>query len=373
MSGLLLARRLPTVAWTEMAVSGAERPAFTSFLSLVYDPVSQRVLTYAKRHDVSTIYGKDFFAYNTSANTWARLGGTGTSAACNDGSASDVLPWPPDRHIVQHMAVDNSRNVLWIASGVACNTRSNDLWKYALNATPTSNTMTAVDITASVPTVNDSGVLIYSPDDDVLVLLGSPGTGGAWELWVYGPTSGSLSAAQLAAGCVLPNKWKKLQPAGMPTAITNPTDLGWPYFPSAIYDTNLDKILIFAGGTADYRGGVKAIYEYAIPTQTWSTRSFTGLSGTEQGQLPEQPIARIPTGTWAGKYIYQQTKHSDDGDTAAQSYLFDPASNTFTAISSTGTGPSTFHYMTWDASQSKLVSWAYDPDGTLQIWHGVVT
>jgi hypothetical protein len=354
----------PTVTWTQQSITSG--PSFVGFTSLLDDPVSGRVLVYAQRSGGSGIYSTDMFSYTVGPNLWTRLGGTGSlSNLCGDSSASDVLPWPVNRHPYQQMAIDTTRNVLWLANGVCAGAEPDDLWKYALNSNPTLNTWTDVSPVAA-PTMQKAGALVYCANADVLLMLG-PNDGTFWELWVYGPTAGALSANQLAAGCVTPNVWRELTPAGMPSS-------AFSQGPQAYYDAALGEVLIFAGlhGSGTY-GGIRAIHRYAPLTQTWTVVSPTGLPTETESNSAEMPVAQITSGSWAGKYLYHQTSHSTATSGTPADFLFDPATDVMTALSSSGSGPARNCYLTWNATAGKVVAWAYASGSVLNIWQGALS
>jgi hypothetical protein len=354
----VMLRRPLSVTWTQQSITNG--PPFNGFLSLHHDPVSGRVLVYAMRTGASGIYSTDMWAYNVGANTWLRLGGTGSlSNLCADGSGSDVTPWPPDRHPYQQMAIDASRSVLWLYGGV-CATEPDrtDLWKYALNSNPALNTWTNVT-SGSPPTIVSAGALVYCPDADVLVLVG-PNSGTFWELWVYGPTAGALSSNQLAAGCVSPNTWAELTPAGMPAS-------AFSQGPQAYYDATLGQVVIFAGihGSGAY-GGIRAIHRYNVLTKTWSQRTFTGMPSETESGSAEMPVAQLSGRP--GKYLYHQTSHTTASSITPVDYLIDVVAETFTVLPSSGTGPARICFLAEHEPSDTVVAWSYAAGSVLNIW-----
>jgi len=349
----------PTVVWSLQSNSG-DIPGWTGYTSLLYDPVSRRVLSYLIPNTSTSIYSTDLFAYDSGSGAWTRLGGTQSpSNLCNNGSAatsangSPLSPWPPDRHPVQQMAIDTQRNRLWLFSGVCQGNIEDDLWFYALNANPTANRWTKVTL-STVPSMV-SGGLIYSPDDDVLVLSGPQAVSSAHETWVYCPSS-TLSARQSAAGCSGPNTWTKI-------GSTQPTS-GLASLPNTRYDTVRHKLVQF-------HAGAREVWEYDIPSQTWTNRHPSGLPTETDQCCPEQAVAYLTTGSLAGKFIYHQTSHTP-GRAFAKDYLYDPAANAFTALDSTGGGPQKLVYLTWDAGRNAIVAWSYVDGVASDVWQGVV-
>jgi hypothetical protein len=356
----------PSVVWTQKTITSG--PPFNGFLSLHWDHVSQQVLVYCMIAGASGIHSTDIWAYATGTNVWTHLLGTGSlSNLCADGGGSV----PPDRHPYQQMAIDDFHDVLWLAGGVCAGAEPNDLWKLALNADPTDDTWTAVSIPA-FPTMEKAGAMVYCPDPGgaspgVLLLLG-PNGGTFWELWVLGPNAGALTANQLAAGCVNPNEWAELTPSGMPASAHSQG-------PQAFYDRTLEETIIFAGlhGSGGSYGGIRAIHRYNPWTQVWSERVFTGMPTETASGSAEMPVFQITSGTYAGQYLYQQTSHTTASSASPPvAYLIDVILQTFTALSSTGTGPARLCFGVWDPLEEVGVAWSYAAGSVLNIWHVAV-
>lgn len=368
---------LPTqITWAAQSVDLAvvpNRPNFTSYLSLRYDEVNARSAMMAKDRNSMGIYSTNYFDYAAAINNWFNRGGTGnTDGSCDDGSGSAQQPWPPDRHPVLQNDIDDQGRYFQY-NGVCNNIRKNDLWYRDL----ATGIWTEIDISASIPEVRESGAMIFSPHDQVHAVMGPPHMGGEWDYYVIGLTAGSLSAAQLAAGCVTPNQFAQVSLTGRPTAVTHPTTLGYPYFPESIYDPQLRKIVVFAGGTSTYRGGILAVYLIDIPAKTMTALTITGLdTSTEQGQNPEQKLALITSGQWANQslYLYHKTAHSDDGDLFSEDYVVDfwtPGIARFTKLTTTGNGVQTFQPgMCWDKSVHKAITWGYESALVPQVFQG---
>lgn len=346
---------LPTVVWTNLATQ-AVTPGWNAYTSLHYDPTSQQVLAYLIDGDTSGIYSTGMFAYRTSTNVWTRLGGTHTlSSTCNDGSASTVQPWPPDRHPVQQMAVDTLRKRLWLINGVCNTVDRNDFWFYSLNADPTLNRWTSVPLPV-VPGVRVSGGLVYDPDTDALLLTGGNSTSSFHETWIYCPAA-ALSSAQTAAGCGVPQTWTQLAPAVQPGP-------AFSQFPNTRYDAGRRKLVHFGWNVSE-------IWDYDVPTRTWTERTPASRPANNDGCCPEQLWAYLSSGALAGKFLYHQTSHQTV-PRASMDWLYDPATALFTPLMSTGVGPDRLAYVTWDAAAEKLIAESYvgidDPVGRSNFW-----
>ena len=348
------AQAAASVTWESVPLTSTA-PAYNGFLSLRYDPVSQRTLGYMIDHDAATIYSTTMFAFDVGANVWTRLGGTHgglppTYPTCLSGAASDVQPWPNDRHPVQQMVVDTTRNRLWLYSGVCNTVEQNDLWYYALNANPTLNRWTQVPLTVR-PSMS-SGVLAYDYDTDVLVLHG-PNSGNFHTTYVFCPAD-PLTSAQSAAGCTDPMTWTQVFSPSDPA----PNRTG---YPTSFYDHAVRKVVGF------FNNG-QALWVYDVATRAWSQRTPVGFPlDSGPGDSAEQPWVQITTGPYAGSYLYHQTSHTSSSG-FAKDWLYDPAMGSVVAIASVGTGPQKFLYATWDAAQQKVVAWSYAGPGTPEVW-----
>jgi hypothetical protein len=89
------------------------------------------------------------------------------------------------------------------------------MWKMSLNANPAHNMWSLIgfsgkgQFTFPPGFIYNNGTTAYSPDNDVIVAYRSNGL--AYATWVYCPADGgSLSPAQIAAGCKAPNDWAEV-------------------------------------------------------------------------------------------------------------------------------------------------------------------
>ena len=358
-----------SITWSIQTPTG-EPPQWTSYTALLYDEVSGQILTYQTRSFSSSIYATDFFAYHTAASTWTRLGGTGSPySMCSVGSVSDVLPWPSDRHPVSQMTIDTARDRLWLYGGVCQNYIQKDMWFYSLHPTPTQNTMTRAEVSdvyfssgGRWPENDYMGALVYSVDDDVLFSYGYGIIGGGnYQSFVFCPASaGVLSPTQTAAGCTMADAWSHV-----PTAAQPPLSA----FPQLFYDRAQRKVFHF-GREVD-GGDASEIWAYDIPTQTWTNRNVVGLP-MAPACCPETLMTHLTSGSGAGKFLFHQTSQAS-GDVATD-FIYDPRTDVMSPLPSSGTGPTTLTYLTFDPSagpNGTIVAFAHDVNGG-QLWHGVL-
>jgi hypothetical protein len=352
---------LPTITWTQQSLTGG--PGFSGFHSIHYDSVSEQVLIPGVLEASSSIYDTDWWAYDTLTNTFTHLGGNGSlSNLCDDGGGV----YPPDRHPYQQVAIDTTRNVLRLFGGV-CATEPDrtDVWQRTLTSDPSSGAWSDVTPAGGVPTMVKAGAMVYCPNADVDVVFG-PNSGTFWEVWVRSPTTDTLTANQIAAGCVTAGRWAEVFPSGMPSS-------AFSQGPQAIYDPDLGVVQIFAGlhGSGAY-GGIRARHQYAPLTQTWTTLAPSLLSEPESGSA-EMPIARLSWGEWDGQYLYHQTSHTTASSATPADYLMNPTTGALTAIETAGGGPARICFLIADPSAERIVACAYGAGNDLQVWHGVLS
>jgi hypothetical protein len=355
-----------SIVWQKVqtTATGGQYPGWIGYTKPVYDPISGTTLWYNSRTTSTTIYSTDFFSYRAATRTWTRLGGTGSLAAtCGDGSTSTgvngspIVPWPSDRHPIEQLTIDTLRRRLYIAGGVCMNVTPNDTWYYTLNSDPTLNRWTKVSI-SKVPTVQVSGSMEYSPTDDVVVMHGA--NSGNWpRTWVLCPASqgAALSPTQTAAGCTVPNDWAE-------TYAPNTVDPPQSYFGSLVHVPGTGKMFHFG-----HNGTRGEVWAYDIPTRSWSNRNPPGQpSEPNHFEAPERLVAHISSGGLSAKVFYHQTSHSSTTGLAAD-WIYDPAVNAWTALSTSGIGPQKLTYLAFDPSlgtHGTIVAYSFDGG----LWHG---
>lgn len=352
MSRVLIRPNNPTrVEWTEHPNTELDRPRWTGFTSLPYAPNVGRILFYASPITSSTFFSTSIFAYQAATNSFVRKGGNDHAVnTCGTSAASDVQPWPFDRH-PEHMAYDTTRNRLAIYSGVCQGNNNDDLWYYD----PQANTMAEVDISASVPTVGNSGALAYSSAYDVFVLLGPNGSS-LPETWIFAPVDEgeSLSSQQLQSGVSVPNRWTKMAL----TAEQHPTQA---YFRWAMLHCHQPSGLVYAFlfDQGDSTPSTMEVWTYNISTQgPWINRNASNAPSEGASTSPEQLIIALTSGPWSGKFLYHQTAHNGTGG-VSKDYLYDPVANGFSLLTTAGGGPDKISQVAWDTAEQCIVAHEY--------------
>lgn len=339
------------------------------------------MFTYAGHPNTSGIYSNAVFALDPSSLVSTLIDATATSGSnstapdypdstageWNNGDGAADPNFPGDRHPEFMNAVDTLQNVLWQWSGLAIGnpaegdgTAWNDLRSMSLNTDPTSNAWTKY-VLSNTPAVTYNGVLVYIPTTDLLWLHGVSGN---TRTYVYAPTA-SLSAEQTAAGCVTAKVWALTHNvSGQPP---------YSYYVNAAYDAPRARVLLFGWDTSGGGPSTLEVRAYSVAGQSWSNLSPTNAPlqfGPVTGH--DYALCPITSGRWAGDFLFVRTSHKTAGDSAeAATFLYQPASNRFVQLHTTGTGP---HRIAMNAfvpsigSNGGIVS----HESNAQFWHGTL-
>jgi len=348
------------IIWTRQAVT-AGWPGYNGWLNLYYDDVAQQTLLYGVTWNSNSIYSTDVFTYKAPTNTWTHLGGTGDRV--NNCAASTPIQ-PGNRHPGMQMAVDTRRNWLWLFGGVCQGINRQDMFFMTLNADPRQNAWHQVTPT-HYPVANNSSALVYDPDTDVLFLFGSDTSSQTHDNWVYcrtfeNPSPGTLTSAQVNAGCAAPDDWTEVQPVNgvQPPGVA---------YPGMVYDTVTRKVIQYGGMTG---GGVSQnqTWAYDVQTRTWRQKAL----GTAPPPLYSGPIAPQPAlayNSLSRKVIFHQTSNGG----APADWEYDPVADTWTQIAFSG-GATVDMYMTYDRANNALIGFSRNPNtGAVDLWQGAFT
>lgn len=375
------APKLPSIAWTLQTLSGTV-PHFVAQQHPIFDALSGKVLAYLSRGTASGIYSTDYFAIaGDGAST--RIGGTGstlsndcatypnssTTGGWNNGSGSDVQPWPSDGHPDFDNAIDTSRNQLYQFSRLACNNTALDTWRMQLNVDPTLNRWTKLTPPTNA-NISYGGSMTYHAAHDVMVLHGRQWGGiGFPQTWYFfpDPEHDGCSAVQTAAGCVTPENWLRVYDAQVMT-------------PPLSYQNNLfddpatGKVLSF-GVFNEAAPFTTQVWSFDPVAHTWTDRNPanapTNLRTTSNNEVL---VARITT---TGRFVYHRTSHAGAPGDASQiaDFLYDSVANTFTLLTTTGTGPDALTFMTYHplvGPQGALIAMRGFVGQTPILWKGAI-
>lgn len=360
--GVLLSRRVPTITWTQQS-NPADVPHLMHFTNLLYDPVSQRIISYLVPNDGANIYASSMHTYDPSANEWEYLGGS-ASVGNTCSAPGSPSPWPGNRHPVGNFAIDTLRNRLWLANGVCANNDRDDFWYYALNADPTANTWTLVDEegTLDLPTYS---LMVYVDTYDLLFVFGMHGNGNG-QSYIYAP-SASVNANQIAAGATSAQTW--ISTAGPGAAPSLPAyNRAW--LNSMFWDAAFGKVVLF---TKDETTGAREIWLYDVLTQTWSKRSAAVNQPSDTASLStgDKDHVRITAGRYAGEYYFHRSTRTLNCDGAATGFLYNVATNTYRAVEMLGTPPRCAVHLGFAHNSQHVVGWSGasgDPVVSVGVW-----
>jgi hypothetical protein len=354
-----------SVNWTEQTPTTGW-PGYNGWFTVWYDQLSGTSIFYGKLTNSLSIYSTDLFSYSSSTNTFTHIGGTGSLV---DACPADTLTQPGDRHPGWQMAVDTKRNFLWLYGGVnqLCNAGTSpdtnphqDMYYLKLNADPTKDVWQQAPA-AHIPSANAAAAMVYDPDDDVLFAFGNSYN---HNHWVYCRTAengqpGSLTAKQAAAGCATPDDWSEVSSTGgiQPAGVT---------FPGLIYDPVTHKVIAYGGMDGTLSISYNQIWAYDVPSKTWTQKALnTTPPPLYKGSFTAQPAMVYDSIT--KKIIFHQTSNTG----APADWQYDSSADTWTLLTSSGSGAATDAVMVFDAGANKLISWSLNPLTYLpDVWQG---
>ena len=108
-------------------------------------------------------------------------------------------------------------------------------------------------------------------------------------------------------------------------------------------------------------------WAYDVPTKTWRRKALSTTPPplyTGSGA----PVPAMAYNSLTGKVLYRQTHNGGPKD-----WQYDPVADTWSQLTSSGTGPAMDMYMTFDPTTNRVISFSKNPtSGATDIWHGVV-
>lgn len=344
-----------SISWQLQTPPGGGWLATTAngFWTSFFDPIHQAGFEYISG-DYNEIYSAQIWNYKAGAtNTFTKISDNGTSspttAPCEwQGGPADVLHWPGARHPYGGTAQDSKR--WWmLQSGGVCATKvpPNDIpptstYYYDLRAQQWTK-LTA----PSAPSPSPAYTSWYDSDYDAWFwhvkqdFPSPPST--TSPLHVYcrtadNPTPGTLTANQTTAGCATADDWTAISTT-VPLSVAGHFDDIYYSDSEArmFYDSTSHKAFMFGGCDNSESFVGTGMFEYDVPTKTWSKitpsnrpPAETNLSGGAcQIPLGWDPMTRT-------MYYHQQS-----GTGAPADWVYERATNTFTKLTTSGTGPGT--------------------------------
>ena len=276
-----------------------------------------------------------------SHNLWTKLAQEGTR--------------PPAR-LGHSMVYDSSNGLVVVFGGTGDNVAFNDTWTYD----PSANTWTARNPSGTLPAARYNHTMAYDPATDRVIMFGgaftpsgSPGSTDTVlsDTWAYNPAI---------------NAWTNLDPAG-----TLPSPRAQQ---SMVYDPSSGRVIMFGGYSTDPDGNngvdVNDTWAYDPTKNTWTNLQPSGTlpSPREQQSMVYDSSSRVVImfggrSGMGGSFDFNDT------------WAYDPATNTWTELSPSGTLPSArvAPSMAYDSSAGRLImfggaagssifddTWAYD-------------
>ncbi len=343
--------------WSTPVTASASFPGTNQWWKLLYDDnLSRQTYVYtAVGTMVSNIYSSDLYAWDSTPKTWTHVGGNGTITSTTP-CAAGVGTWPMDRHPYNQMAIDTSRNLMYLWNGVCSSSVADPagMYYWTLNATPASISITH-PIPTNLPTLGLTGAGIYDPDDDVLVYYGEgAGPAGNTRHTGVGCFGGTLTGKRSQAGCANLNDWTPL------TALNGVGPQNGENFPGMIYDTVNQKVLAFGGMNANGDTFSSETWVYDVPSKTWAQRTtvngptFTGPVSTS--------LTYNPTN---GKMYFHNSSR--------ETWAYDYPTNTWSFLcTSVCGGMSSPQSIVYDAKLNGLVGMGGNGAGGLELVHGTL-
>jgi hypothetical protein len=308
-------------------------------------------------------------------------------------------------------------------TGVSLSVSTRNMFKQntyylSLNADPSTNQWTRTDAPA-FPSRN-SNAMVYVPGTDVLFMFGRDGASDTQQHHVFcptdlNPTPGTLTAAQTAAGCATADAWTIVTPSNGTVTITGST-VTWQtgdqfpaVFPTKIaingtwrtvasrdsatqltltagpgngtfsyyiappgnnqmsmhWDSATSRALVYGGHSAVISQYTNQTWAYSVEGKKWTQKCISPCSPPPAATTPNVAVAYMPS---PARLLYRQTT----GTGAPADWEYDPVADTWTQISSSGTGPTiSIVYMAYAEASNTLVVYGNNTT-TSQVFEGVV-
>jgi N-acetylneuraminic acid mutarotase len=156
--------------WTELKPSGTLPPARSGH-SMVYDPVTHRLVMFGGRDDTGTALG-DTWAYDSAANTWTELKPSGTLPSARSGHS---------------MAYDLASGRLVMFGGQdAAGVTLRDTWAYDAIG----KAWIELEPSRTSPSARGGQALVYDPAGGQLIMFGGSAAGSFHgDIWTCAPGS----------------------------------------------------------------------------------------------------------------------------------------------------------------------------------------
>jgi N-acetylneuraminic acid mutarotase len=298
-------------SWTELSPTGT-LPTPRGYLPAAWDPSSGRLVIFGGRTSNSdSDVLDDTWAYSPSANTWTNLNPSGTLPSARSAAA---------------MVYDPATQNLIMFGGETPGGPLNDTWAYD----PTANTWTDLSPSGKLPYARFGHSMVYDPQAHRFIMFGGIRLEGVGEVclgdtWAYDPAA---------------NSWTNLFPPGPPSRA----------FQSIVYDPAAHRMIMFGG----WIGGsnLNDTWAYDPIANTWTELSPSGKQPYARNAHaavyePSNGLVIIFGGVLSGSTTFLN-----------DTWAYDPAANTWTNLTPSGTLPTQRHdqAMVYDPSGDRMIT-----------------
>lgn len=350
-----------TPTWTQQSI--ANPPYYNGYQNLKFGNGKVR---WFGTDNPSSIYSNSMYAL-TNAGV-VRLGTSGSTGISPCPASTGT--WPGDHHPVGQIWYDTDSDEIMMAGGICSGTSFAEMWKLSGTCTG-SCTMTQMS-PAHLPTTIVADKWQYSDceydqQNHVAVCFGYDSGPASKDLMLYCPThgAGTLTAAQITAGCTGADDWNYISPtcSGSTCALTQPPGRD---FPCLQYIGSGRFVQLFGsqGTPSDVQ---TAVFQYTTSTHVWLQLN-DGLGTAPLGEYVQKPSACVPSSQQCYTYSY----------TTGHTWKFDIALATWSDLGAIS-GPSgdnalSEKTMTYDSTRQALVMLSQAPTGSgtsiPEIWIG---
>lgn len=218
------------------------------------------------------------------ANHLATTAGTPSSGTFSVNCPNNSATWFGDRHPGSAASIDTTRHRLYQAGG-DCTPEGGspvprtDTWYLSLTSNPAADPFTVVTTTHSIP--GHQRAMDYDADDDVHIWYGDDSGAESEMMWVFcsadSPGNGTLTAKQLAVGCLLNNDWTNITASttgtGGVVCSVDYTKCGQGKRSAAFVYNPVSKKFVNYGGVTVAGADNTETWEYAPITKVWTKLS----------------------------------------------------------------------------------------------------
>jgi N-acetylneuraminic acid mutarotase len=309
-----------TPTWTQLSPSGS-LPAVRVNDTAVWDTADNQMLVFGGNN--ASAHYNDLWAYQPASTSWTQLSPSGS---------------PPAARAAQCAVWDAADSQMLVFAGSNGMSTLNDLWAYR----PASNSWTLLSPSGSLPPARFACTAVWdAADSQMLVFGGNSGVANGPifnDLWAYRPAS---------------NSWTQLSPSGSPPHSR--------YYHAAVWDAADAQMLVFGGFTG---GGIDLylndLWAYQPASNSWTQLSPSGS--------PPSPGRYYPTAAWDAADSQMLIFGGYNAGTLFNDlWAYQPASNSWTQLSPSGSPPSPRLGPTsvWDAADSQMLVFGGTDNGSV--------